>query len=73
MTERRNKRLGIRIDSQRQLPDLELVGYKCEVCEKLQISGTQPYFKAIAEQGEHNKKYHPQMFPAPRLTMVYKS
>lgn len=73
MIDRRNRKLGIRIDSLRQLPDLELVGYKCEACENLQISGTQPYFKAIAEQGEHNKRYHPKDFPPPRLTMVYKN
>jgi hypothetical protein len=58
--------------SAKMLPDRNLERYQCEFCEFTQPP-TKPYFRALAEQGEHNKKEHPVEFPPPVVIMVYKA
>jgi hypothetical protein len=59
--------------SDRVIPGLELQSYTCEICEGFTAPSSDPYFRALAKHGEHNKSQHPREYPAPIVMMVYKA
>lgn len=60
------------VTSERQLPNYELLQYKCSQCDTFIVAGDQPFFRALQKQSDHNKIHHPKEFPPAKLVMVYK-